>query len=114
MANGTFSKMNTGIMDPNIMRLYDPQQFASNFGFMLPQIPVSQPMTGGMNQNVAMGQGAMTNQSGYPVPPSGYDNYNNPYWLDPATGQATYTPPNSGLGLGKMIQKGAAWAKWLA
>lgn len=27
-------------MDPNIMRLYDPQQFASNFGFMLPQIPV--------------------------------------------------------------------------
>ena len=40
MANGTFSKMNTGIMDPNIMRLYDPQQFASNFGFMLPQIPI--------------------------------------------------------------------------
>lgn len=72
------------------------------------------PMTGGMNQNMAMGQGAMANQSGYPVPPSGYDNYNNPYWIDPATGQATYTPPNSGLGLGKMIQKGAAWAKWLA
>lgn len=72
------------------------------------------PMTGGMNQNMAMGQGAMTNQSGYPVPPSGYDNYNNPYWIDPATGQATYTPPNSGLGLSKMIQKGAAWAKWLA
>ena len=39
MANGTFSKMNTGIMDPNIMRLYNPQQFASNFGFMIPQIP---------------------------------------------------------------------------
>lgn len=72
------------------------------------------PMTGGMNQNMAMGQGALTNQSGYPVPPSGYDNYNNPYWIDPATGQATYTPPNAGLGLGKMLQKGAAWAKWLA
>jgi len=40
MANGTFSKMNTGIMDPNIMRLYNPQQFASNFGFMIPQIPI--------------------------------------------------------------------------
>ena len=73
-----------------------------------------QPMMGNMNQNMAMGQGAMTNQSGYPVPPSGYDNYNNPYWIDPATGQATYSPPNSGLGLTKMIQKGAAWAKWLA
>ncbi|QDP57088.1 MAG: hypothetical protein GOVbin1782_95 [Prokaryotic dsDNA virus sp.] len=72
------------------------------------------PITGGMNQNMAMGQGAMTNQSGYPVPPSGYDNYNNPYWIDPATGQATYTPPNSGLGLSKLVQKGAAWAKWLA
>jgi hypothetical protein len=73
-----------------------------------------QPMTGGMNQNMAMGQGAMTNTSGYPIPPSGYDNYNNPYWMDPATGQASYTAPNAGLGLGKMIQKGAAWAKWLA
>ena len=61
-----------------------------------------------------MGQGAMTNTSGYPIPPSGYDNYNNPYWMDPATGQASYTAPNAGLGLGKMIQKGAAWAKWLA
>ena len=72
------------------------------------------PATGMMNQNMAMTQGAMTNQSGYPIPPSGYDNYNNPYWIDPATGQASYTPPNSGLGLGKLVQKGAAWAKWLA
>ena len=72
------------------------------------------PAMGNMNQNMAMGQGAMNNQSGYPVPPAGYDNYNNPYWIDPATGQASYTPPNSGLGLGKMISKGAAWAKWLA
>jgi len=81
------------------------------------QVPnniAGQPMTGGMNQNMAMGQGAMTNQSGYPVPPAGYDNYNNPYWIDPQTGQASYTAPSAGLGLGKMIQKGAAWAKWLA
>ena len=27
-------------MDPNIMRLYNPQQFASDFGFMIPQIPI--------------------------------------------------------------------------
>ena len=73
-----------------------------------------QPMTGQLNQNVAMGQQAMNNGSGYPIPPSGYDNMNNPYWIDPATGQATYSPPNSGLGLGKLVQKGAAWAKWLA
>jgi hypothetical protein len=73
-----------------------------------------QPMTGQMNQNMAMGQQAMNNGSGYPIPPSGYDSMNNPYWIDPATGQATYSPPNSGLGLGKLVQKGAAWAKWLA
>ena len=72
------------------------------------------PMTGQLNQNVAMGQQAMNNGSVYPIPPSGYDNMNNPYWIDPATGQATYSPPNSGLGLGKLVQKGAAWAKWLA
>ena len=81
------------------------------------QVPnniAGQPATGAMNQNMAMGQAAMTNQSGYPVPPAGYDNYNNPYWIDPQTGQASYTPPSAGLGLGKRIQKGAAWAKWLA
>jgi len=73
-----------------------------------------QPMTGGMNQNMAAGQQAMNNGSGYPIPPSGYDQMNNPYWIDPATGQASYTAPNGGLGLGKLVQKGAAWAKWLA
>jgi len=72
------------------------------------------PQTGGMNQQMGMQQQAMNNTSGYPIPPSGYDQYNNPYWMDPATGQASYTPPSSGLGLGKMITKGAAWAKWLA
>jgi len=39
---------------------------------------------------------------------------NNPYWIDPATGQPTYTPPQSGLGLAQGIGKAVAWAKWLA
>ena len=91
-----------------------PQMGGQPMGGQTPMNIQGQPATGGMNQNVAMGQGAMNNQSGYPVPPTGYDQYNNPYWMDPATGQATYSPPNAGLGLGKMIQKGAAWAKWLA
>ena len=91
------------------------QGMPSNQGItQVPNNIAGQPATGAMNQNMAMGQAAMTNQSGYPVPPAGYDNYNNPYWIDPATGQASYTPPSAGLGLGKMIQKGAAWAKWLA
>jgi hypothetical protein len=79
-----------------------------------PQNIQGQPQTGGMNQQMMAQQGAMNNQSGYPIPPAGYDNYNNPYWTDPATGQATYTPPNSGLGLSRGIAKAAAWAKWLA
>ena len=57
---------------------------------------------------------AMNNQSGYPIPPQGYDQYNNPYWIDPTTGQMSYTPPASGLGLGAALSKGVAWAKWLA
>ena len=71
-------------------------------------------MAVGMNN--AMNQQAMAfnNQSGYPVPPSGYDQMNNPYWIDPATGQPTYTPPQSGLGLAQGIGKAVAWAKWLA
>jgi len=43
---------------------------------------------------------------------------NNPYWIDPTTGQPSYTPPQSGLGLGNALVQGAskaaAWAKWLA
>jgi hypothetical protein len=72
------------------------------------------PQTGGMNQQMMNQQNALGNSSGYPVPPQGQDNYGNPYWIDPNTGQMTYSPPSSGLGLGKMITKGAAWAKWLA
>ena len=67
----------------------------------------------GANNMYAQSQMAMNNGSGYPVPPAGQDNYGRPYWIDPQTGQMSYEPPNSGLGLGSAIQKGAAWAKWL-
>ena len=56
---------------------------------------------------------AMNNGTGYPIPPNGTDGYGRPYWIDPQTGQMSYEPPSSGLGLGSAIQKGAAWAKWL-
>ena len=75
---------------------------------------------GGVNSQIAMQQQAFNpmNQSGYPIPPAGYDQMNNPYWIDPATGQPSYTPPQSGLGLGSALvhgaSKAAAWAKWLA
>ena len=68
----------------------------------------------GVNNAIAQQQAAFTNTSGYPIPPAGYDQMNNPYWIDPMTGQPTYTPPNSGLGLGQAISKGLAWASWLA
>ena len=58
-------------------------------------------------------QGAMQNGSGYPVPPAGTDGYGRPYWIDQNTGQMSYEPPQSGLGLMQVAQKGAAWAKWL-
>ena len=67
-----------------------------------------------MNNTMMQQQMAFNNQSGYPVPPAGYDNMNNPYWIDPNTGQMSYTPPASGLGLANAVSKGIAWAKWLA
>ena len=66
----------------------------------------------GQTQQYQQMQGAMNNGSGYPVPPNGTDGYGRPYWID-ANGQMSYEPPQSGLGLGSSIQKGAAWAKWL-
>jgi len=66
----------------------------------------------GQTQQYQQMQGAMNNGSGYPIPPTGTDNYGRPYWID-AQGQMSYEPPSSGLGLGGAIQKGAAWAKWL-
>tara|TARA_R110001592_G_scaffold190404_1_gene436327 strand:- start:5609 stop:6271 length:663 start_codon:yes stop_codon:yes gene_type:complete len=68
-------------------------------------------VTGNQQQYQQM-QGAVGNGSGYPIPPNGTDGYGRPYWID-AQGQMSYEPPQSGLGLGSAIQKGAAWAKWL-
>tara|TARA_R100000687_G_C6419909_1_gene150493 strand:- start:184 stop:861 length:678 start_codon:yes stop_codon:yes gene_type:complete len=72
------------------------------------------PAMGGMNQQMMMQQQAMNNQSGYPIQPAGYDSYNNPYWIDPATGQPTYQAPTSGLNIVQNVQKLASWATWLA
>jgi hypothetical protein len=76
----------------------------------VPQNIQGTPMGGQMNQNMY----DVNNQSGYPVAPAGYDQYNNPYWIDPQTGQATYQAPSSGLHLMQKAQKIATWAKWLA
>lgn len=81
---------------------------------MSPQNIQGNNMAVGMNNAMNQQQMAFNNQSGYPVPPQGYDNMNNPYWIDPQTGQMSYTPPASGLGLGAAVSKGIAWAKWLA
>jgi hypothetical protein len=92
------------------------------------QMPQGQPNAGGLNPSQISGgnpivqannvmmqqQQALNNPSGYPIAPNGYDTMGNPYWIDPNTGQPTYTPPGSGLGLSNLIQKGAAWAAWLA
>jgi len=91
-----------------------PQMPMGNYPPQLDPNIQGAPAMGGMNQQMMMQQQAMNNQSGYPIPPQGYDSYNNPYWLDPQTGQMSYTPPNSGLGLGAALSKGVAWAKWLA
>ena len=66
------------------------------------------------NNMMMQQQQAFNNTSGFPVPPSGYDQMNNPYWIDPQTNQITYSPPNSGIGLGGKLVKAAAWAKWMA
>ena len=109
-------------------------QYLESQGFAMPQAdPTQQMQMGSMNSqgmdpsmiqggNASVGmnnammqqQMAMNNASGYPVPPAGYDNMNNAYWIDPATGQMSYTPPASGLGLANAVSKGIAWAKWLA
>ena len=86
----------------------------SNMQGANPQNIQGAPAMGGMNQQMMAQQMAMNNGSGYPIPPSGYDQYNNPYWIDPTTGQPSYTPPTSGLGLAGALSKGVAWAKWLA
>lgn len=113
-----------------VQRRMAKQQYLESQGFAVPQeqqqpqLPMGQPnmpsniqgapAMGGMNQQMMQQQMALNNGSGYPIPPSGYDQYNNPYWIDPATGQPTYNPPQSGLGLAAGLGKAVAWAKWLA
>ena len=98
------------------------QQYLESQGFS--------PQTTGQGQNYTVAQGVGMGaasggmaggvmglnqgmQSGYPIPPNGYDQVNNPYWIDPNTGQMSYTPPQGGIGLGQKMAKAAAWAKWL-
>ena len=99
----------------------ESQGYGQESGQMTGNMPIQQqpniqgtPQMGGFNQQMNTQQQAFNNQSGYPIPPAGYDQYNNPYWTDPQTGQMTYSPPQSGLGLAKTAGKVAAWAKWLA
>tara|TARA_R100000656_G_scaffold124773_1_gene103793 strand:+ start:291 stop:1025 length:735 start_codon:yes stop_codon:yes gene_type:complete len=96
---------------------YQPAAMGASMGATTGLDP-SQIQGGGQSQaiNNAMleQQQAFNNPSGFPIAPAGTDSMGNPYWMDPMTGQPTYTMPASGLGLGKMIQKGAAWAAWLA
>jgi len=91
-----------------------PQMGAVNPNGMNPANIQGGNMAVGMNNTMMQQQMAFNNQSGYPVPPQGYDSMNNPYWIDPQTGQPTYTPPQSGLGLASGLGKAVAWAKWLA
>ena len=92
------------------------QQYLESQGFAAGSSAAPQQMQQPQMQQQPMGQpiGGMANNTGYPVPPAGTDNYGNPYWVDQATGQMTYSPPTSGLHLGQGIAKAAAWAKWLA
>tara|TARA_Y100000401_G_scaffold61156_1_gene48459 strand:+ start:475 stop:1134 length:660 start_codon:yes stop_codon:yes gene_type:complete len=118
------SLLNTAVNSEVIMqRKMAKQQYLESQGF--------NPATSGQNSQMTVQQGVGMGaaqggyggaamginqglQSGYPIPPNGYDQMNNPYWLDPNTGQITYSPPSSGLGLGNKLVKAASWAKWLA
>jgi hypothetical protein len=108
------SAINTEVVNQRKMA---KQQYLESQGFSGSNM--AQPTAGmaiagitGQTQQYQQMQGAMNNGSGYPIPPSGTDGYGRPYWID-AQGQMSYEPPQSGLGLGSAIQKGAAWAKWL-
>lgn len=93
------------------------QQYVESQGFGSPQgmqgVQQAQGQYGQAQQIYGQGTYAMQNGSGYPVPPAGTDGYGRPYWIDQQTGQMSYEPPKSGLHLTDVVQKGAAWAKWL-
>lgn len=104
-----------------LQRKMAKQQYLESQGFA-PQTPSSggnmmgqgQPQMQPMGTPQGQPAGSFANQSGYPVQPAGYDQMNNPYWIDPQNGQMTYTAPTGGLHLAQNIGKVAAWAKWLA
>ena len=107
------SAINTEVINQRKMA---KQQYLESQGFSTPNTQVSASaaiagVTGNMQQYNQVNS-AVNNGSGYPVPPNGTDGYGRPYWID-GNGQMSYEPPQSGLGLGSAIQKGAAWAKWL-
>ena len=116
--------LNTSVNSEVILqRKMAKQQYLEAQGFAPSATPSQAQFSGpaGMGMGATMGGvgGAAMGvnqglQSGYPVPPNGYDQMNNPYWIDPQTGEMTYSPPNSGLGLGQKLVKAATWAKWLA
>ena len=90
----------------------ESQGFNNGGGMQQPSAAQAFANVTGNTQQFNQMNNAMNNGSGYPIPPSGTDGYGRPYWID-AQGQMSYEPPQSGLGLGSAIQKGAAWAKWL-
>ncbi len=105
------SAINTEVINQRKMakQQYLESQGFNNGGQQMGAMPMGQQ---GMGQQGMMGM-QQPNNTGYPVPPAGTDNYGRPYWINPQNGQMTYEPPNAGLGIGSALQKGAAWAKWL-
>lgn len=114
LANLLNSAINSEVINQRKMA---KQQYLESQGFssggMQPGVQQAGGAYGQAQQMYGQGANAVGNGSGYPVPPAGQDQMGRPYWIDPATGGATYEPPNSGLGLANVVQKGAAWAKWL-
>lgn len=118
MTNVLNAAINTEVI---AQRKMAKQQYLESQGFSSPQATgqMQGQMQGQMPpQNIQQGAYgatglAMNNNSGYPIPPTGQDNYGRPYWIDQQTGQMTYEPPQSGLHLAQKAQKLAAWGKWL-
>ena len=103
-----------GFAMPQAEQQMGQQQMMANPGGVDPSMIQGGNASVQANAMMQQQQMAFNNQSGYPIPPAGYDNMNNPYWIDPQTGQMSYTPPSSGLGLASAMSKGIAWVKWLA
>lgn len=117
MTNVLNAAINTEVI---AQRKMAKQQYLESQGFSSPQATgqMQGQMQGQMPpQNIQQGAYgatglAMNNGSGYPIPPTGTDNYGRPYWID-AQGQMSYEPPQGGLHLAQKAQKLAAWGKWL-